>query len=708
MFISLPVSSERISLAEIGPFTARLAVLRHTLSTTVCVQIPLCAAKAQVLGWTFGWKGTARNKALGRRLLATGASGGPEPTWGQRVASAASHMRVDIVFALLDAFVVVAAYTVGLGLRMLDPLVGEPAEFWGDLAVVMPIIVLIHLTANALLNAYGHVWEHASTTEAASVVLSNGVAVWVLVILNWWSRATGFILIPWSVLVVGGLLTLFGMGMVRFRSRLFSFHRGTGATVMLIVGTSRDAVAFARSVPTFDENREVAGFLTDDETQLNRGRRLAGHRVLGEVHEIAEICDLYEVDEVLVIGGDSRMTRRVVDLCIDVEVRLRMLPSAEDILRDGVAAVDVRDIEVVDLLEREQVETDLSAVCDLIAGKRVLVTGAGGSIGSEIVRQVLQFGPEGVWALDRDETLLHEARPRWEGPTGVQLADVRDATRVIRLFEEVRPHIVFHAAALKHVPVLEAHPEEAVLTNVIGTRNVIEAATRVGVEHFALISTDKAVAPTSVMGASKRAAELLMQVGTSRGDGCTYTAVRFGNVLGSRGSVVPTFVAQIKNGGPVTVTDAGMTRYFMTVDEAVQLVLQASALATGSEVFLLDMGDPVRIEDMARRLIRLAGLSPGKDIQIQYTGRRPGEKLNEVLALEPLNPTSHKKVFEVSLDHPRVHVLLDSLAEMEDAALRGDRNRLRALLAELTDGDLVRGDHAIVLADEMPAAVSWS
>lgn len=652
--------------------------------------------------------GSARTKALGRRLLVNGASGGPEPTWGQRVASAASHVRVDFVFAVLDGFVVVAAYTLGMALRMLDPLVGEPAEFWSDLAIAMPIIVLTHVAANAIFNAYGHVWEHASTDEAASVVVANGASVSILLTLNYLARSNELLLIPWSVFAVGGLLTIFGMGMVRFRSRLFSFHKATGATVMVIVGTGRDAVTFARMIDGFDQSRVVAGFLSDRDSRQNGARRLAGLRILGRVDEIAEICREYEVDEVLVVGGDPATARRVVDLCVDVDVRLRKLPSAEEVLRDGVAAVDVRDIQVEDLLEREPVATDMSQVRDLIAGKRVLVTGAGGSIGSEIVRQVLRLDPEGVWAFDRDETLLHEARLRWDGPTRVELGDVRDAARLLRIFERVRPQIVFHAAALKHVPVLEEHPEEAVLTNVIGTRNLIEAASRSGTEHFALISTDKAVAPTSVMGATKRTAEILMQVGTSRADGCTYTAVRFGNVLGSRGSVIPTFVEQIKRGGPVTVTDAEMTRYFMTLDEAVQLVLQASAMARGSEVFFLDMGDPVRIDDMARRLIRLAGLSPGRDIEIRYIGRRPGEKLNEVLSLEPLSPTQHKKISEIRLDHPRAHVLMESLAELEQAAVAGERDRLIELLGTLADGALSSSDTTLVLDDTMQSAASWS
>jgi FlaA1/EpsC-like NDP-sugar epimerase len=257
---------------------------------------------------------------------------------------------------------------------------------------------------------------------------------------------------------------------------------------------------------------------------------------------------------------------------------------------------------------------------------------------------------------------------------------------VLRAFERIEPDVVFHAAALKHVPVLEKFPGEAVLTNVVGTRNLIEAGSRVGVERFVLISTDKAVDPSSVMGASKRAAELLVKSGNARNDGCIYTAVRFGNVLGSRGSVIPTFVSQIRVGGPVTVTDPKMKRYFMTVNEAVQLVLQAAALADGSEIFLLDMGESVYIDDLARRLIRLAGLIPDIDIKIEFTGVRPGEKLEESLANGPVEVTSNPKIFEVRLQEPGGGVIAEAVADLEYAASKGDDDMVIDKLNELVWG----------------------
>ncbi|HEX6220354.1 MAG TPA: nucleoside-diphosphate sugar epimerase/dehydratase [Acidimicrobiia bacterium] len=631
----------------------------------------------------------------------------------QRLASAASRVQADIAFAVLDVFIVVAAYTLGLALRMLDPLVGDSIELWRDLAVAVPVIVAVHLLANVAAGAYGHVWEHASTSEAARVVVANLGASTVLVLGNVILRdiSDNGVIIPWSVFVIGFLASLFGMGLVRFRSRLFSYHRLSGAIKVLVVGTGRDAVAFARQAPHVG-GRRVVGFLANGSTQAdkpNGPRRLAGLQVLGRLEDIAEIVQSHGIEEVVLIGGDSERIRRVVDLCLNVDVGLRLLPSAEDVLRDGVSAVDVRDIEVEDLLDRQPVETDLASVRELLEGKRVLVTGAGGSIGCEVVRQVFQFGPGEVFALDRDETLLHEGKLHWPDTVNVMLADIRDAERMLRIFEAFRPHVVFHAAALKHVPVLENHPEEAVLTNIVGTRNVIEAGSRTGMERFVLISTDKAVAPTSVMGATKRAAELMTQAGSVRPDGCVYTAVRFGNVLGSRGSVIPTFVEQIKAGGPVTVTDPEMTRYFMTVDEAVQLVLQATTLATESEIYLLDMGEPIRIEALARRLIRLAGLSPDKDIEIRFTGRRPGEKLNEILATDRLDSTAHEKISEVRISHPLAPVVMHQVVELEKLALEGDSARVIELLKELTGADIVVGPHSYIDVDtDAASAVSWS
>jgi FlaA1/EpsC-like NDP-sugar epimerase len=606
---------------------------------------------------------------------------------------------------LVDICIVVAAYTIALAIRLLDPLIEDPQPFFSDFATVMPVIVLIHVLSNVIAGAYGHVWEHASTDEALRVVVANAAAGALVLALSFVLKTDPFeIVIPVAVVVIGAFFSLAGMGLVRFRSRLFSFRKTGAGTRILVVGTGRDAAVFVRRVPALSDGGEAIGFVSEFHSAPQSVRRLAGLPILGHLGQIADLVREHEADEVVVVGNDAVRTREVVDRCLDVDVRLRILPAAGDVMEDRSAAVDVRDIRVEDLLARPRVATNLQEVALLLKDKRVLVTGAGGSIGAEIVSQVLGFGPAGVWALDRDETLLHDASLGWIGAPHIVLADIRDAEKALRTFERIRPDVVFHAAALKHVPVLEQFPDEAVLTNVIGTRNVIEAGSRAGMSHFVLISTDKAVDPASVMGATKRIAELMVQLGQHRNDGCVYTAVRFGNVLGSRGSVIPTFVEQIKTGGPVTVTDPEMTRYFMTVDEAVQLVLQASALAEGSEVFVLDMGDPVRIVDLARRLIRLAGLTPGADIHIEYTGRRPGEKLTERLSTDPMAMTRNPQIFEARLGNPTAYVVLDSVADLEDAAYDGNQEEVRSLLFSLV-GAAVRIQPEGIGADLEP---QWS
>jgi FlaA1/EpsC-like NDP-sugar epimerase len=598
----------------------------------------------------------------------------------------ASRVRTDITFAVIDGLVVMAAYATALALRMLDPLVSDAGTYWSDLLRVLPVIIVVHIVANTVAGAYGHVWEYASITEAARLAIANGAATAVIVFLEWVARHSIGFLVPYLTLVAGGLFTFLLTGLLRFRSRLFSFKKGGEGPAILVVGSGVEAAAFARRLADIAGGGHVIGFVNDSNGGPLSARLVADLPILGSLEDIPSIVADQGVHQVVVAGVDPDVVRTVVDSCLEIDVRLRILPGVRDIVTDRTAPLDVRDIKVEDLLVREAVHTDMTNVADLIKGRKVLITGAGGSIGSEIVRQVLSYDADEVWALDRDETLLHEAQITWADQAHLMLCDVRDANAVLRALELIRPHLIFHAAALKHVPMLERFPAEAVLTNVVGTRNIVEAASRAGAERFVLISTDKAVDPNSVMGASKRAAELLVKTGNLRDDGCTYTAVRFGNVLGSRGSVIPTFVSQIRAGGPVTVTDPRMKRYFMTVNEAVQLVLQAATLASGSEIFLLDMGEPVFIDDLARRLIRLAGLIPEVDIAIEYSGVRPGEKLEEVLANGPVDVTSNPKIFEARLSDPGGGAVASAVADIEEAAKTGDGDMVIDRLNELVWG----------------------
>jgi FlaA1/EpsC-like NDP-sugar epimerase len=381
-------------------------------------------------------------------------------------------------------------------------------------------------------------------------------------------------------------------------------------------------------------------------------------------------------------SATSEVVRTVAERCEEAGVRLRVLPSVHEIVGGKVTARDIRDLKIEDLLGRRQVDFDLASIHELLAGKRVLITGAGGSIGSEITRQAAGFDPAMLILLDNDETHVFEAAGSLPGsvPQRQSLADVRDRDRIADIFAEFRPQVVFHAAAHKHVPLLESHPREAVLTNIVGTANVVEAAVAAGVERFVLVSTDKAIRPRSVMGASKRFAEDVVRgfVG-DRTIGC---AVRFGNVLGSRGSVIPTFLRQIGEGGPVTVTDPEMHRYFMSITESVQLVLQASALSRGGEVFTLDMGEPVRILDLARNLIRLSGSVPGSDIEIEIVGARPGEKLFEDVrdAGEELLPSAHPEILVTRPPKPSRAEIRAAMQSLESLCGHGDD---ATLVAEL-------------------------
>ena len=397
----------------------------------------------------------------------------------------------------------------------------------------------------------------------------------------------------------------------------------------------------------------------------------------------------------------GKTIRRQTDLCRAAGVEPRTLPALHDLIGGRVRVEQLRHIDIEDLLRREPIQTDLEAVSALLTGRRILVTGAGGSIGSELCRQILRFRPRELILLGHGENsifviqreLLRMAREMGSAsaqPTIMTavIADVRFAERVNHVFEQHRPEIVFHAGAHKHVPLMEQHPTEAILTNVCGTENVLAAARRSGVERFVFISTDKAVNPTSVMGASKRAAELLV-LRAARETSKPFVVVRFGNVLGSRGSVVLTMKDQIARGGPVTVTHPEMVRFFMTIPEAVQLVLQAAVIGTGGEVFTFDMGDPVRILDLAHDLIRLSGLREGEDIDIEIIGTRPGEKLYEELFLksETYRRTSHDKIFTTAYAATNSVPDLDArLQALKQAASTGDglavRDRLRALVPQ--------------------------
>jgi FlaA1/EpsC-like NDP-sugar epimerase len=601
-----------------------------------------------------------------------------------RIARFAMHLRRDVPLAILDLAIIVPAYLAPLVLRF-DGAV--PRDYWGNFLSFMPLVALIHLLSNYLLGLYGQMWRYASVEEARRVMLSGFVGGAMVVALGaTWSA--GPRPLPLSVMILGAVLSLLGFGAVRFQSRLFSLRRrslpASFARVLLVGAGNAGSLVLKDLIENPSTGLRPVGVVDDDPRKFRRF--LHGIPVLGTRDAIPSLVEKLDVDQVLLAmpSATSEVVRDVAARCEESEVTLRVLPSVREVVNGRITARDIRDLKIEDLLGRQQVTTDLVAVRSILQDRTVLVTGAGGSVGTEIARQVLSFGPSSLILLDHDETHLYDVVNElndWR--IQALLADVRERGRIIEIFMTMNPSVVFHAAAHKHVPMLESFPDEAVLTNVIGTANVVDAAAASGAGRFVMISTDKAVRPTSVMGATKWFAEQIVR--SVNGPGRTYCAVRFGNVLGSRGSVIPTFLKQIERGGPVTVTHPDMARYFMSLQEAVELVLQASALSNGGDVLTLEMGEPVNILDLARRLIRLSGRVPGRDVLIEIVGARPGEKLVEDLidTAEDIQPTAHPGIAVSRPPVPDRPTLRRSLRELESLVHEGRSqdliDRMRAL-----------------------------
>jgi len=599
-------------------------------------------------------------------------------------------VRRDIPLAILDVAVVLVAYLAPLVLRF-DGAV--PGQYWDRFWVFIPAAALLHLLTNFFSGLYGQMWRYASVQEARRVVIA-GVSAGGLV------AGAGALIgrsrpLPLSVMMLGATLSLMAFGAIRFQNRLFAFRRRSlpdEPTRVLLVGAGDAAAIVLKDIIRNSQlGLEPVAIVDDDPRKI--GRSLHGVPVLGPRSSIPPLVAKLHVSQVLLAMASATgdLVSDVAALCEEADVPLRVLPSVHEIVGGRrVTARDIRDLRIEDLLGRKQVETDLEAVAGMLQGRRVLVTGAGGSIGSEIARQVLAFRPASLLLLDHDETHLFDLEASLRADivdldvdVRSLLADIRDRERILEEFNRHEPDVVFHAAAHKHVPILEVHPEEAVKTNVLGATNVVEAAVVTGVERLVFISTDKAVNPVSVMGISKRLAERIVL--GFHGFGTVLCAVRFGNVLGSRGSVIPTFLRQIGAGGPVTVTDPTMTRYFMSVQEAVQLVLQAGALSSGGEVFTLDMGEPVNILSLAKKLIRLSGHVPERDIRIVVTGPRPGEKLAEELVVpdEESVPSAHPSIVVSRPPRPELVRLRATFRELETLARDGRREELTERMREL-------------------------
>lgn len=591
-----------------------------------------------------------------------------------------SRLRRDVPLILLDIAIALSAYLIAAVLRFEGAV---PNRYWENYLRFAPIAASVHVLANYAFGLYGQMWRYASVREARQVLLAGITSIIVILAASELGGPNEGRVFPLSVVALGAGLSLVGFGAVRFQSRLFAFRRQSAAeegTRFILVGAGDAGAMLLRDLRRHPElGLEPVGVIDDDPRKV--GRTFLGIPIAGTRHAIPGLVKRLEADQVLLAipSATSEVVREIVDLCEAAEVGMRILPSVKEIVDGRVSARDIRDLQIEDLLGRQLVSTDLGAVRSIIEGRTILITGAGGSIGAEICRQVLEFDPASLVALDRDEIHLHDLLIGLEAgvPVRTALADVRDGEHVRQLMERYRPQVVFHAAAHKHLPMLERHPREAVLTNVLGTVRVAEAAVAAGAERFVFISTDKAVKPTSVMGASKRLAEQM--VWTLAGDGCIVSAVRFGNVIGSRGGVIQTFLQQINQGRTLTVTDPQMARYFMSIEEAVQLVLQAAAMSRGGEVFTLDMGEPIRIMDLARELVRLSGRVPGKDVEIEVVGSRPGEKLVEDL-LDPEEvpgPSEHPSIMISRPATPDIQALQGLVQRLVELAQQGNDEEVR-------------------------------
>ncbi len=561
-------------------------------------------------------------------------------------------------------------------------------ETWRQLA---PVWTVLSLAAYLVAGLYHGLWRYAGTATVFQVVRGVTLSAALLPLVT---RVAGESALPASLAVGVWLWQLVLMGGARLAWRLWRERTlgGHGARVLrtLVIGADHSAVALVQEMQrkrSGEESLEPIGFV-DADPRLT-GHLVEGLRVFGTLANLPRVL-AEQRPEVAVVANpelSGRAVREIAAACEAAGVRLRTVPAMAELPPGArVTLARLRGVRLEDLLGREAAPEADEEVGAFLRGRRVLVTGAAGSIGAELARQVARFAPAELVLLDHAENGLYFLQRELlasgtQFPLHAVIADLCDASGVEAMLARHRPQVVLHAAAHKHVPLLEDAPREAVLNNVVSTRLLVDAADRHGVAHFVLVSTDKAVHPSSVMGASKRVCERLVQAASSRGRG-RYCAVRFGNVLGSEGSVVPLFQRQLERGGPLTVTHPEASRYFMTISEAVRLVLQAGSIGQGGEVFLLDMGEPLRVLDLARQLVRLAGLREGEDVEIVFTGLRPGEKLHEELhsRAEQARMTRRERILTWDLAPEDEPALRAEIAELERVAESGDANAIRAAL----------------------------
>jgi FlaA1/EpsC-like NDP-sugar epimerase len=613
----------------------------------------------------------------------------------------------DVIVAYRRAFVVavhMALWTAALsGAFLLRFEFRVPEPYWAPFPTWLGLLVVASAVTYSWAGLFHGLWRYSGARDLVALFRAQTAATALFAAVVTLAGPRG---LPRSIFIIDWLATIMAVGGLRFGIRIVRevaarsarAEAGVGRRRVLVVGAGDAGEMLMREIVRTHRHRyEPVGFADDNPVKI--GARIHGVPVLGPIAAVPDLVARERIDEVVIAipSVTGRELRRIVESCEVRGAQTRMVPAVDRLIDGRVTVSQLHAVRIEDLLGREPVVLDDAAISACVRGRTVLVTGAGGSIGSELCRQLARFAPARLVLVEQAENALYHAHrdlaTRLPAAAVVPvIADICDSRRLRAVFERERPHVVFHAAAHKHVPMMEWNPGEALKNNVFGTKKVADLAAAYGVDKFVMISTDKAVNPTSVMGASKRAAEVYVQALSQRAR-TQFVTVRFGNVLGSEGSVVPLFREQIARGGPVTVTHPEMRRYFMTIPEACQLVLQAGAMGAGGEIFVLDMGEPVRIVDLARDLIRLSGLVPGEDIEIQFTGVRPGEKLFEELSMsdEHADKTVHPKIYvgrfkpypwaEVERHFAALHQLTDAA---DPAAIRAG---LAALIAEYRPSD---------------------
>ena len=591
---------------------------------------------------------------------------------------------------LVEAGALIVAFVLAYQLRFDFNI---PSSELTNMLSQLTIVVVIQVLALRAFGTHRYIWRYTSTRDARSIAGALcGSAALLLTIRSAHSVFPDAVVVPISIIILDlfiSFVSIMGVRMARRelydRSQRNTNDHSERKPVILVGAGQAGIMTLAEILRQRDIDIEVKAFVDDDVSK--HGAVINGVRVVGGTEKLPELVKKLNIDHVIItIAKASRSDfQKIIKVCREIPVKARTVPGLFELLQGNVSVSRIRNIEIEDLLGREAVDLEPDRIASFLKGKRVMVTGAGGSIGSELVRQIANFGVDELILVERSEpALFHIEQEIFNSLPHAKLspviADICDSVRMENLFSRFRPEVVFHAAAHKHVPLMESNVPEALKNNVLGTRLLAEFAGRYHAEAFVLISSDKAVFPTSVMGATKRLAELVIQ-DMDREYDTRFLAVRFGNVIGSNGSVIPTFREQINRGGPVTVTHPEMTRYFMTIPEATQLVLQAGAIGNGGEILILDMGKPVKILDLARETIRLSGLRPDVDIQIKFIGIRPGEKLAEVLEsdAERLLKTVHPKIFVgkiAAYPHHRVNEIITSIPRLCAADDEEDIRRL--------------------------------